>query len=50
MNPEFGSRLNDLVFEQNDEVLKGLIRHYMIDAIKRERSKHGGRLEVVTAD
>ena len=34
MNPEFGSRLNDLVFEQNDEVLKGLIRHYVIDAIK----------------
>jgi phage baseplate assembly protein W len=35
MNPEFGSRLNDLVFEQNDEILKGLIRHYVIDAIKR---------------
>lgn len=35
MNPEFGSRLNDLVFEQNDEVLKGLIRHYVIDAIRR---------------
>jgi phage baseplate assembly protein W len=35
INPEFGSRLNDLVFEQNDEVLKGLIRHFLIDAIKR---------------
>jgi phage baseplate assembly protein W len=35
MNPEFGSRLKDLVFEQNDEVLKGLIRHHVIDAIKR---------------
>ena len=35
MKPEFGSRLNNLVFEQNDEVLKGLIRHYVIDAIKR---------------
>lgn len=35
MNPEFGSRLNELVFEQNDEVLKGLVRHYVIDAIKR---------------
>ena len=35
MNPEFGSRLNDLVFEQNDEVLKGLIRHYVVDTIKR---------------
>ena len=35
MNPEFGSRLKDLVFEQNDEVLKALVRHYVIDAIKR---------------
>ena len=35
MSPEFGSRLNDLIFEQNDEVLKGLIRHYVIDAIKK---------------
>jgi phage baseplate assembly protein W len=35
INPEFGSRLNELVFEQNDDVLKGLIRHYVIDAIKR---------------
>ena len=35
MNPEFGSRLKDLVFEQNDEVHKGLLRHYVIDAIKR---------------
>ena len=35
MNPEFGSRLNILVFEQNDDVLKGLIRHYVIEAIKR---------------
>ncbi len=35
MNPEFGSRLNDLVFEQNDEVLQGLVRHYVVDAIKR---------------
>ena len=35
INPEFGSRLKDLVFEQNDEVLKGLLRHYVIDAIKR---------------
>ncbi len=35
MNPEFGSRLKDLVFEQNDEVLKGLIRHYVNDAIRR---------------
>ncbi|MCP3870899.1 MAG: GPW/gp25 family protein, partial [Gammaproteobacteria bacterium] len=35
MNPEFGSKLKDLVFEQNDEVLKGLIRHYVNDAIRR---------------
>lgn len=35
MIPEFGSRLHELVFEQNDAVLKGLIRHYVFDAIKK---------------
>lgn len=35
LRPEFGSRLKDLVFEANDEVLKGLIRHYVIEAIHR---------------
>lgn len=35
MNPEFGSRLKDFVFEPNDSILKGLIRHYVIDAIER---------------
>lgn len=35
MNPEFGSRVMDLVFEPNDRVLKGLLRHYIIDAIER---------------
>lgn len=35
MNPEFGSHLKDLVFEPNDSVLKGLLRHYVIDAIER---------------
>ena len=35
MRPEFGSRLKSLVFEANDEVLKGLIRHYIAEAIKR---------------
>ena len=35
MRPEFGSRLKDLVFEPNDDVLKGLVRHYVIDAVKR---------------
>ena len=35
MRPEFGSRLKALVFEANDDVLKGLIRHYVIEAIKQ---------------
>ena len=35
MRPEFGSRLKSLVFEAHDEVLKGLIRHYIVEAIKR---------------
>jgi len=35
LNPEFGSRLKDLVFEPSGSVLKGLIRHYVIDAIER---------------
>lgn len=35
MNPEFGSKLPDLVFESNDKVLKGLIRHHVADALKR---------------
>lgn len=35
LQPEFGSKLKDLVFEPNDVVLKGLIRHHVIDALKR---------------
>jgi phage baseplate assembly protein W len=35
LQPEFGSKLKDLVFEPNDTVLKGLVRHHVIDAIKR---------------
>ena len=35
MSPEFGSRLKDLVFEPNDSVLRGLVRHYVVDAIER---------------
>ena len=35
MRPEFGSRVKDLVFEQNDAVLKGLLRFHISDAIKR---------------
>jgi len=33
--PEFGSRLHELVFQQNDVVLKALARQYIVDAIKR---------------
>ncbi len=53
MNPEFGSRLNDLVFEPIDEVLRGLIRHYVIDAIKRWEKRvviTGVSFENTTAD
>jgi hypothetical protein len=35
MRPNFGSRIKDLVFEPNDEVLKGLLRHWIVDAIRR---------------
>ncbi len=35
MNPEFGSHVKDLVFEPNDRVLRGLLRHYIVDAIER---------------
>lgn len=35
MRPEFGSRVKDLVFEQNDAVLKGLLRFHITDAIRR---------------
>jgi len=35
MRPDFGSRVRDLVFEQNDAVLKALLRFHINDAIKR---------------
>lgn len=35
MNPEFGSHVRDLVFEPNNDVLKGLLRHYIIDDVER---------------
>lgn len=35
MCPEFGSRVKDLVFEPNNQILRGLLRHYIIDAIER---------------
>lgn len=33
--PDFGSKVKDLVFEQNDAVLKGLLRYHVVEAIKR---------------
>lgn len=33
MLPEFGSRLHELVFETNDEVLKDLLAVFIYDAI-----------------
>lgn len=33
--PEFGSKLKELVFEQNDEVLFDLIRVYIIEALAK---------------
>ncbi|NLN74989.1 MAG: GPW/gp25 family protein [Armatimonadetes bacterium] len=35
MNPEFGSHMRDLVFEPNGSVLRGLLRHYIIDDVER---------------
>lgn len=35
MNPEFGSHVRDLVFEPNGSVLRGLLRHYIIDDVER---------------
>lgn len=34
-NPEFGSRIMELVFENNDELLETLGRIYVIEAIER---------------
>ena len=35
LRPEFGSRLHELVFEPDDEVLKGLVRHHVFEAVRR---------------
>lgn len=35
MRPDFGSRLHTLVFEPNGDVLKGLLRHHTVDALRR---------------
>jgi phage baseplate assembly protein W len=42
-NPEFGSRLPELVFEPNDEILKKLLIYYTADALKRWEK----RIEVI---
>ena len=34
-NPEFGSRVPELVFEPNDEILKKLLNFYTVEALKR---------------
>jgi hypothetical protein len=34
-NLEFGSRLPELVFEPNDEILKKLLIHYTVEALQR---------------
>ncbi|MHB9129953.1 MAG: GPW/gp25 family protein [Armatimonadota bacterium] len=33
--PEFGSRLHELLFESNDAILHGLVRHEVRDALTR---------------
>jgi phage baseplate assembly protein W len=35
LRPDFGTRLHELVFEPNDSVLYGLIRHEVTDALGR---------------
>lgn len=35
LRPDFGTRLHELVFEPNDSVLYGLIRHEVVDALDR---------------
>lgn len=42
-NLEFGSRLPELVFEPNDEILKKLLIHYTVEALRRWEK----RIEVV---
>lgn len=35
LQSEFGSRLHELLFEGNDAILQGLLRHEVIDALTR---------------
>ena len=46
MNPEFGSRLPDLVFEPNDQILQTLLNIYTADALRRWEARI--RLTAVT--
>ena len=43
-NPEFGSRLPELVFEPNDDILKNLLRIYTVEALRRWEK----RIEILT--
>lgn len=33
--PEYGSRLHELIFEMNDEVLIGLLRQFVFEALRK---------------
>ena len=35
MNPDFGSGLRRCVFEPDDTALRGLVRHYVFEAVRR---------------
>ncbi len=35
LQPEFGSRLHELLFEGNDAILRGLVRHEVTDVLTR---------------
>jgi hypothetical protein len=35
MRPDFGSKLHALVFEPNDDVIDGVIRVHVVDAVRR---------------
>lgn len=35
MRPDFGSNLHRVVFEPNAQVIKGLLRHHTIDALRK---------------
>ncbi len=35
MNPAFGSRVEEMIFEQNDEILKSMLRLFISDALEK---------------